>query len=71
MTIISLAHDMVICVGALSLTNRELSLPVIAGLLTVIGFSVNDRIVMYDRLREIRARTARKGMTFAEHVNLA
>jgi len=70
-TIVSLAHDVFICVGALSLTNREISLPVIAALLTVIGFSVNDRIVMYDRLREIQARPTRKGSTLAENVNLA
>ncbi len=70
-TIVSLAHDVFICVGALSLTNREISLPVLAALLTVIGFSVNDRIVMYDRLREIQAQTSRKGSTLAEKVNLA
>jgi len=70
-TIVSLAHDVFICVGALSLTNREISLPVLAALLTVIGFSVNDRIVMYDRLREIQARPTRKGVTLAENVNLA
>jgi preprotein translocase subunit SecF len=70
-TIISLAHDVFICVGALSLTNREISLPVLAALLTVIGFSVNDRIVMYDRLREIQSQTTRKGLTFAARVNLA
>ena len=70
-TILSLAHDVFICVGALSLTNREVSLPVLAALLTVIGFSVNDRIVMYDRLREIQAHTLRKGITLAEKVNLA
>ena len=70
-TILSLAHDVFICVGALSLTNREISLPVLAALLTVIGFSVNDRIVMYDRLREIQAQALRKGVTLAEKVNLA
>jgi preprotein translocase subunit SecF len=70
-TIVSLAHDVFICLGALSLTNREISLPVMAALLTVIGFSVNDRIVMYDRLREIQARQLRKGATLAEKVNLA
>jgi preprotein translocase subunit SecF len=70
-TILSLAHDVFICVGALSLTNREISLPVLAALLTVIGFSVNDRIVMYDRLREIQTQTSRKGLTLAEKVNLA
>jgi preprotein translocase subunit SecF len=70
-TIISLAHDVFICVGALSLTNREISLPVLAALLTVIGFSVNDRIVMYDRLREIQSQASRKGALLAEKVNLA
>jgi preprotein translocase subunit SecF len=70
-TIVSLAHDVLICVGALSLANLEFSLPVLAGLLTVIGFSVNDRIVMYDRLREIRSRKTAKGPTFAQQVNLA
>jgi preprotein translocase subunit SecF len=70
-TIISLAHDVLICVGALSLANREFSLPVLAALLTVIGFSVNDRIVMYDRLREIRARATHATVSFAQQVNLA
>jgi preprotein translocase subunit SecF len=70
-TIVSLAHDVLICLGALSLTNREFSLTALAALLTVIGFSVNDRIVMYDRLREIRAGRTLKGITFAQQVNLA
>ena len=70
-TIVSLGHDVLICLGALSLTNREFSLTVLAALLTVIGFSVNDRIVMYDRLREIRAGKLPTRVTFAEQVNLA
>jgi preprotein translocase subunit SecF len=70
-TIVSLAHDVVICLGALSLVRFEFSLPVLAALLTVIGFSVNDRIVMYDRLREIRGRKLDRGLTFGDQVNLA
>jgi preprotein translocase subunit SecF len=70
-TIISLAHDVFICLGALSLTNREFSLPVLAALMTVIGFSVNDRIVMYDRLRENRSRVTQTKVPFAQQVNLA
>ena len=70
-TIVSVGHDVLICLGALSLTNREFSLPVLAALLTVIGFAVNDRIVMYDRLREIRAKKGDKGVTFAKQANLA
>ena len=69
-TIISLAHDVLICLGALSLANREFSLTVLAALLTVIGFSVNDRIVMYDRLREIRSNNPTR-IPFAQQVNLA
>ena len=70
-TIVSVGHDVLICLGALSLTNREFSLPVLAALLTVIGLAVNDRIVMYDRLREIRTKKAAKGGNFEEQANLA
>src|SRR4029450_10179600 len=42
-------HGGIVCLGALSLTNREFSLPVLAALLTIIGYSVNDTIVAYDR----------------------
>jgi preprotein translocase subunit SecF len=70
-TIVSLGHDVFICLGALSLANREFSLSVLAALLTVIGFSVNDRIVMYDRLREIRAKATQRSLAFAQQVNLA
>jgi preprotein translocase subunit SecF len=70
--IVAVFHDVVICLGALSLTGREFSLPVLAALLTVIGYSVNDTIVAYDRLRENRGRLGQqKGLTFAQQMNLA
>lgn len=69
--IIATFHDVLVCLGAVSLTNREFSLPVLAALLTVIGYSVNDTIVAYDRLRENRGKTAPKGQTFAEAMNNA
>jgi preprotein translocase subunit SecF len=62
-------HDVVICLGAMSLTNREFSLPVLAALLTIIGYSVNDTIVAYDRLRENRAKPAQRGRSFALQMN--
>jgi preprotein translocase subunit SecF len=62
-------HDMVICLGALSLAGREFSLPVLAALLTIIGYSVNDTIVAYDRLRENRGKYSQKGKGFAEQMN--
>ncbi len=62
-------HDMVFCLGALSITGRDFSLPVLAALLTIIGYSVNDTIVAYDRLRENRSKFSNKGKSFAEQMN--
>lgn len=67
--VVAVLHDVIVCLGAISLTNREFSLPVLAALLTIIGYSVNDTIVAYDRLRENRGRTAPKGRTFAQQMN--
>jgi SecD/SecF fusion protein len=50
--IIALFHDILISIGAISLTGRELSLPIIAALLTIVGYSINDTIVVFDRIRE-------------------
>ncbi len=67
--VVAVVHDVIVCLGALSLTHREFSLPVLAALLTIIGYSVNDTIVAYDRLRENRGRSAPKGRTFAQLMN--
>lgn len=48
----ALFHDVFIAFGAVSLTNRELTLTVVAALLTIAGFSINDTIVVFDRIRE-------------------
>jgi preprotein translocase SecF subunit len=69
--VVAVFHDVLVCLGALSLTHREFSLPVLAALLTIIGFSVNDTIVAYDRLRENRGKQLPKGMTFAQQMNVA
>jgi len=50
--IFTLAHDVLITVGLFSLTNRELNLPVIAAILTIVGYSLNDTIVIFDRVRD-------------------
>ncbi len=50
--IAALAHDVIVTYGALSITNREYSLTVLAVILTIIGFSINDTIVIFDRVRE-------------------
>jgi preprotein translocase SecF subunit len=67
--ILALMHDVIISVGAMSLTHREMSLPVLAALLTIVGFSINDTIVTFDRIRENRGRGLRKGESLADVIN--
>jgi preprotein translocase SecF subunit len=69
--IVAVFHDVLVSLGALSLTNREFSLTVLAALLTIIGYSVNDTIVAYDRLRENRGKFVPKGQTFEQQMNTA
>lgn len=49
---VALFHDVLITVGALSLANYEFDLTIVAALLTVVGFSVNDTVIVSDRIRE-------------------
>jgi preprotein translocase subunit SecF len=58
--IVALVHDVVITLGALSITNTAIDLPIIAALLTVVGYSVNDTIIICDRIRENRRRMTRQ-----------
>ena len=50
--VVALFHDVFITLGAISLTNKEVTLTVVAALLTVAGSSINDTIVVFDRIRE-------------------
>jgi len=50
--IITLAHDAIVALGAVSLTGKEFDLTVLAAILTVVGYSINDTIVIFDRVRE-------------------
>jgi preprotein translocase subunit SecF len=50
--VIACFHDTLITVGFFSLTNQEISLTVIAAILTLVGYSMNDTIVVFDRIRE-------------------
>jgi len=58
----ALAHDVVITLGLLSLTNREITLQIVAALLTIVGYSINDTIVVYDRIRENRKKMYGKSL---------
>ena len=50
--VVAVFHDTLITVGAFSLTNQDITLTVIAAILTLIGYSMNDTIVVFDRIRE-------------------
>jgi preprotein translocase subunit SecF len=61
-SVVALVHDVVITVGMFSLLGLEFSLPVLAAVLAVIGYSLNDTIVVFDRIRE-NFRKMRRGDT--------
>ncbi|MGL5798606.1 MAG: protein translocase subunit SecF [Plesiomonas sp.] len=67
--VLSLAHDIIITLGVLSLFQIELDLTIVASLLSVVGYSLNDTIVVFDRIRE-NFRKVRRG-TPAEILNLS
>ncbi len=73
--VIALAHDVAIAVGALAivdalgLLSAKFNLPIVAALLTIIGYSLNDTIVVFDRVRENLASGRRMG--YGEVVNLS
>ncbi|WP_372680473.1 protein translocase subunit SecF [Desulfosarcina sp.] len=50
--IVALIHDVTITVGMFSLFDKEFTLPIVAALLTIIGYSLNDTIIVFDRIRE-------------------
>jgi preprotein translocase subunit SecF len=50
--VVAVFHDTIITIGVFSLTNEEISLTVVAALLTLVGYSMNDTIVVFDRIRE-------------------
>ncbi|MBI5428517.1 MAG: protein translocase subunit SecF [Nitrospinae bacterium] len=60
--IIATVHDVIITLGAFSLLNMEFDLVVVAGFLTLIGYSLNDTIVVYDRVRENARRESKTSL---------
>ena len=61
--VVAVFHDTLITVGAFSLTNQEITLTVIAAILTLIGYSMNDTIVVFDRIRENLRLSRRETLT--------
>lgn len=67
--VIALIHDAVVTVGILIVLGRELNLTTVAAILTIIGFSVNDTVVVYDRIRENLGKM--RGASFSELINVS
>ena len=51
-SIIALVHDVIITIGAFSLIGYEFNLSIVAAILTIVGYSMNDTVIIYDRIRE-------------------
>lgn len=66
---VALFHDVLITIGFLALTNRQIDLLIVTALLTIAGYSINDTIVIYDRVREILKKESRKSLP--QIINLA
>uniref|UniRef100_A0A7C4XL96 Protein-export membrane protein SecF n=1 Tax=candidate division WOR-3 bacterium TaxID=2052148 RepID=A0A7C4XL96_UNCW3 len=66
-SVIALFHDILIVIGALILTGREFTIVVVGALLTIVGYSINDTIVISDRVRENRKKM--RGVPFIELIN--
>ncbi|SNR59007.1 protein translocase subunit SecF [Desulfurobacterium atlanticum] len=67
-SVLALLHDSLITVGMLMATGREFNLPVVAAVLTIIGYSINDTIVVFDRIRE-NMKKYKNSKPFEELVN--
>jgi preprotein translocase subunit SecF len=61
--VVAVFHDTLITIGAFSLTNQEITLTVIAAILTLIGYSMNDTVVVFDRIRENLAMSRREELS--------
>lgn len=64
--ILSLLHDIIIAVGFIALMGYEVDTPFIAAILTILGYSINDTIVIYDRIRENLKRRHTKNWTLED-----
>ncbi len=67
--IVALFHDVIVALGAMCVTQREISLTTVAAILTILGYSISDTVVVYDRVRENLGKY--RGKTFPELVNLS
>lgn len=68
--VVALAHDVLVTLTVFSLFNREISMPVVAALLTIAGYSINDSIVVFDRIREQLVRLRRESFSGVLNISI-
>ncbi|NCC24632.1 MAG: protein translocase subunit SecF [Deltaproteobacteria bacterium] len=62
--VVALTHDVIVTVGIFSLLNKEFDLTIIAALLTIVGYSLNDTIIVFDRIREnLRGKSGKSSLS--------
>ncbi len=69
--IITLLHDIIIAIGVISFLNYEIDTPFIAAILTILGYSINDTIVIFDRIRENLRRMKTNNWTLEECMDIS
>ena len=62
-SIIALVHDVIITIGAFSLIGYEFNLSIVAAILTIVGYSMNDTVIIYDRIREFLKKDDKKELS--------
>ena len=62
--IVALIHDVIITIGIFSIFDKEFTLPIVAALLTIVGYSLNDTIIVFDRIRENLKKFHKKPLDF-------
>ncbi len=67
--IVALVHDVGIAVGAMVITRREITLSTVAAMLTIVGYSITDTVVVYDRIRENLGK--HRNLSFSKVINLS
>lgn len=69
--VIALLHDSIVALGLIALTGRHIDMNVVAAILTIIGYSINDTVVIYDRIREDMRLYAGRGIPLMQVINSA
>ncbi len=67
----ALLHDVLITIGLFAITGRQITMPVVAALLTIIGYSLNDTIVVFDRIRENLRLYRGRNYTYPQVMNMS